>query len=257
MSRIFLCARSLSLWAISVLHFFIFCTLLVLLGGFFDPRKNDQPQRWFFRNILRLAGARLLVTRGAGFDPSPASIFVCNHVNIFDPFVIYSAIPQFVRGLELESHFKIPFYGWMMNRFGNIPVPDGGGPSAFKDMMRRAKAALDDGISLIVFAEGRRTRDGRVGPFNKGAFIMAQRFGYPIVPMSIVGSYQFHRTGDWMLHPSQIVVHLHDTIVTQAMTKDDIDPLVDRVHRIVSKPVDESLGLVESSRPATRRSSIA
>ncbi len=79
----------------------------------------------FFRNILRLAGARFEVKRAPGFDPdADRLIFICNHVNLFDPFVIYSAIPQFLRGFELESHFKIPVYGWMMGRFGNIPVPD-------------------------------------------------------------------------------------------------------------------------------------
>ena len=60
------------------------------------------------------------------------SIFICNHVNIFDPFVIYSAIPQFVRGFELESHFKIPVYGWMMGRFGNVAVPDAPSAKALK-----------------------------------------------------------------------------------------------------------------------------
>ena len=84
------------------------CAFLVLLGIFVDPRKNDWPQRLFFRNILRLAGVKFEVRRAPGFDPARTSIFVCNHVNIFDPFVVYSAIPQFVRGFELESHFKIP-----------------------------------------------------------------------------------------------------------------------------------------------------
>ena len=112
----------------------------------------------FFRNILRLAGVRFEVRRSPGFDPNRTSIFICNHVNIFDPFVVYSAIPQFLRGFELESHFKIPIYGWMMGRFGNIPVPDAPSREGLEIMTQRAKAALDSGISLIAFAEGSRTR---------------------------------------------------------------------------------------------------
>ncbi|MBI4468844.1 MAG: 1-acyl-sn-glycerol-3-phosphate acyltransferase [Acidobacteria bacterium] len=241
MKSALLILRSLLLWLISGLHFFVICTFLVLLGTWVDPRRNDRPQRWFFRNVLRLAGVDFEVRFAPGFDRTRTSIFVSNHVNIFDPFVIYSAIPQFVRGLELESHFKVPVYGWMMKRFGNIPVPETGGPSAFKTMMRRTKAALDDGVSLIVFAEGSRTRTGRVGPFNQGAFMMAQRFGYPIVPISIVGSYAFHRTGDWMLRPSKIVVHLHDTIDTDGLPRDEVEPLRVRVHQLVSGPVDHDL----------------
>ncbi len=246
--NLYLVIRSAILWIVSILHFFPVCTFLVLLGMFVDPRKNDRPQRWFFRNVLRLAGVRLQVRYAPGFDPTRTSIFVCNHVNIFDAFVIYSAIPQFVRGVELETHFKIPAYGWMMKRFGNIPVPkDTSNPVAFRRLLRRAKQALDDGISLIVFAEGTRTRTGRVGPFQRGAFVLAYYTGYPIVPMSIVGSFEFHRTGSWMLYPSTITVYIHDTIETTGMRKEDIDLLLERVHRIVSEPVECARRLHEGS----------
>src|SRR5581483_9229711 len=114
--------RSLLLWTVSFAHFFIGGTLLVLLAVFVDPRRSDILQRIFARNILRLAGVRLQVRRSPGFDPKRTSIFISNHVNIFDPFVVYSSIPQFVRGWELEDHFRVPVYGWMMKRFGNVPV---------------------------------------------------------------------------------------------------------------------------------------
>jgi 1-acyl-sn-glycerol-3-phosphate acyltransferase len=243
MKQIYPIIRSVILWVASIIHFFPICTFLVILGIFIDPRKNDRPQRWFFRNILRVAGVGLEVRYAPGFDPTRTSIFICNHINIFDAFIIYSAIPQFVRGLELESHFQVPAYGWMMKRFGNVPVPNDNSLSGFKTMLRRAKVALDSGVSLIVFAEGTRTRDGRVGPFKKGGFILAQYSGYPLVPMSIVGAYQFSRKGSWMLHPSKIVVYLHGTIETKGMDKHEVDGLMERVHQIVSKPVDQALGL--------------
>jgi 1-acyl-sn-glycerol-3-phosphate acyltransferase len=243
--RTYLNIRSIILWIISGIHFFTVCTFLVILGIFIDPRKNDRPQRWFFRNILRLAGVKFEVRRSPGFDPNRTSFFVCNHVNIFDAFVIYSAIPQFVRGLELESHFRVPAYGWMMKRFGNVPVAKENTPAKVRETLRRAKKALDDGISLIVFAEGTRTRDGRVGQFKDGVFRMAIEFGYPIVPMSIVGSYEFHRVGDWRLYPSKITVYLHDTIETKGLSKAGVEALRDRVHKIVSAPVDEWLGIRE------------
>lgn len=240
MKKLYLVVRSAILWAVSGVHFFLLCSLLVLLGIFIDPRRNDWPQRVFFRNVLRLAGVRFEAIRAPGFDPARTSIFICNHVNLFDPFVIYSAIPQFVRGFELESHFKIPAYGWMMGRFGNIPVPNKPSRSGLERMTARAKQALDDGVSLIAFAEGARTRDGHVRPFQNGAFRLAQEFGVPIVPMSIVGSFEFFRTGHWMLHPGKISVYLHDTIETKGMKRSDVDALRDRVHAIVSVPVEEA-----------------
>ncbi|MEW5977180.1 MAG: lysophospholipid acyltransferase family protein [Acidobacteriota bacterium] len=238
----YLVVRSAFLWLISALHFFTVCTFLVILGIFFDPRWNDWPQRWFFRNILRLAGVGFEVKHAPGFDRERTSIFICNHVNLFDAFVIYSAIPQFVRGLELESHFKIPAYGWMMKRFGNIPVSRGGGASQFKKTLEQVGSHLKNGISVIVFAEGTRTLDGRVGPFQKGGFVMAHHLGAPIVPMSICGSFQFNRKGSWMLRPSKITVHLHDTIETQDLPKSQLEALIERVHRIVAEPVEQSLG---------------
>jgi 1-acyl-sn-glycerol-3-phosphate acyltransferase len=239
--RAYLSVRSALLWAISGLHFAVVCTFLIALAVFIDPRKNDWPQRLFFRNIMRLAGARLEVKYSPGFDRTRTCIFFSNHVNLFDPFVIYSAIPQFLRGFELESHFKVPIYGWMMGRFGNIPVPDKPSREGLEIMRERGKAALDSGISLIVFPEGSRTRTGHVGEFKKGIFGFAQQFGIPIVPVSIVGSYQFFQTGNWMLFPEKITVILHDTIETAGIAKADVDALRQRVQEIVSAPVEESL----------------
>ncbi|MGH7836323.1 MAG: lysophospholipid acyltransferase family protein, partial [Candidatus Binataceae bacterium] len=108
-------------------------------------------------------------------------------------------------------------------------------------MSRRAKAALDSGISLIAYAEGSRTRDGHVQPFKKGIFGMAQKFGAPVTPVSVVGSFDFFRTGHWMLHPGKITVYLHDTIDTSRLERSDVEALRQRVQAIVSVPVEEAL----------------
>jgi 1-acyl-sn-glycerol-3-phosphate acyltransferase len=241
MKQVYLAARSLVLWTISGIHFAVVCTFLTCLAIFVDPRKNDWPQRLFFRNTLRLAGVKFEVKRSPGFEPEKTSIFVSNHVNIFDPFVLYSAVPQFLRGFELESHFKIPVYGWMMGRFGNVPVPASPTRAGLEIMTQRGKAALDSGISLLAFPEASRTRDGHVQEFKKGIFNIAQKFGTPIVPVSVVGSYQFFQTGNWMLHPGKITVYLHDTIDTTKISRGDVDELRQRVKEIVAAPVEESL----------------
>jgi len=136
MKKSWLALRSAILWILSGLHFFIVAPLLVFLGIFLDPHKHDWLQRTFCRRIVFLSGASMEVRRSPGFDPSRTSFFVSNHVNLFDPFMLYCAIPQFVRGWELESHFKIPAYGWLMKRFGNVPVPDIRRSSDLKRMWR-------------------------------------------------------------------------------------------------------------------------
>jgi 1-acyl-sn-glycerol-3-phosphate acyltransferase len=242
MKKAYLAVRSVILWTVSLIHFGVVCTLLVVLAIFIDPRKNDWPQRAFFRNILRLTGVKFEVKRSPGFNSEKTSIFISNHVNLFDPFVLYSAIPQFLRGFELESHFKIPVYGWMMGRFGNVPVPDNPTRAGLETMTQRGKTALHSGVSLLAFPEASRTRDGHVHEFKKGIFNIAQRFGTPIVPVSVVGSYQFFQTDNWILYPGKITVYLHDSIDTKQISRGEIDDLRQRVQEIVAAPVEESLG---------------
>lgn len=238
MRRAWLGARSAVLWLISLVHFFFAIVFLLVLSIFLGQRRIDRLVRLTARNIVRLAGARLAVQRAAGFDAKRTSFFIVNHTNLFDPFVLYSVIPQFIRGLELESHFKIPIYGMLMKNFGNVPVPDVRRPAELKRMWRLTKEALESGVSLIVFPEGKRTLDGRMSPFEDGGFRMAQQLGYPIVPVSIVGSFEFNRKDRWWLHPSKIVVYIHDTVETQGLKKEDVPGLRDRVHAIVAAPVD-------------------
>ncbi len=245
-------ARTIVIWIASILHFFPLTTILVLMGIFLDPRRNDKPQRWLFRNILRVAGVDFEVRFSPGFDRHRTSFFVCNHVDIWDAFIIYSAIPQFVRGLEHESHFKVPAYGWMMKRFGNVPVPPEGNLTKYKQMMKLTKESLEKGVSLIVFAEGSRTMTGLVRDFNPGVFRMAIQFGYPVAPMSIVGAFEFSRKGDWKLFPSKITVHMHDTIETTGMARDDIEPLRNRVQEIIAAPLNEYYGLEAGSQDSRK-----
>src|SRR5262245_18199024 len=238
-SKAYYVLRSVFVWLASFAFFFPVCSFLVLLGAFIDPRKNDRPQRWLFRNILRVAGVDFETRYSPGFDSKRAGFFVCNHIDIWDAFIIYSAIPQLVRGLDHESHFKVPAYGWMMRRFGNVPVPPEGNLAKYRQMMKLTRETLDKGVSLIVFAEGTRPRDGRVTKLNPGVFRMAIQFGYPIAPMSIVGAFEFSKKGDWKLFPSKITVHIHDTIETRGLGKNDVETLMNRVHAAVAKPVDE------------------
>jgi len=241
MRKAWLAIRSAILWILSILHFFIVAPTLVLLGIFLDARKHDWLQRTFCRRIAFLSGARVEVVRSAGFNPNWTCFFMSNHVNVFDPFILYCAIPQFVRGWELESHFKIPAYGWLMKRFGNVPVPNVRRPSDLKRMWRLTQDAVDGGTSLIIFPEAKRTRDGHVDQFQDGGFRVAQQLGIPIVPVSLVGSFQHHRTGHWMLWPAKVTVYLHDTIETKRLTKEDVPTLRERVRAVIAAPVEEDL----------------
>jgi 1-acyl-sn-glycerol-3-phosphate acyltransferase len=246
--RMWAIARSTYHWLFSAAYFFPVCSFLVLLGIFIDPRRNDGAQRMLCRVVMRLAGAKIVVRRAPGFDPTRTCFLLSNHVNLFDPFLLYATVPQFFRGLELESHFRIPVYGWMMKRFGNVPVPDVNRPSDLKRMWRLTRAALDSGVSLAVFPEGQRTRDGRVGPFKDGVFRMALQFGTPIVPVSIVGAFEFNKKTSWLIRPGTVTVYLHDVIETKDLRKEDFPALRDRVHAIIAGPIGEAHATAEKNQ---------
>jgi 1-acyl-sn-glycerol-3-phosphate acyltransferase len=247
MKHVWLVVRSAVLWALSLLHFGTAVPVLIGLAIFLDPKKHDWLQRALCRRILFFSGARTRAIFEPGFDPKRTCFFVSNHVNFFDPFVLYCTVPQFVRGWELESHFNIPVYGWLMKRFGNVPVPDVRKPADLKRMWRMTRDAFDRGTSLIVFPEGKRTRTGHVDGFQDGVFRLAQQLGMPVVPVSIVGSFRHHRTGNWMFWPATITVHLHETIETSGLSKEDVPALRDRVRNIIAAPIDADLKAPDQS----------
>jgi len=241
MKRLWEILCSAFLWGMSWLHFLFVVPVLIALAVVLDPRKHDYLQRGLCRRIAFFSGARVVVKQSPGFDPARTSFFMVNHVNLFDPFILYCAIPQLVRGWELESHFRIPVYGWLMKRFGNVPVPSIRSPKDLKRLWRLTQEAINSGVSLIIFPEAKRTRDGHINEFEEGGFRLAQQLGVPIVPVSLVGSFHHLRTGHWLLRPATITVHIHGTIETTGLTKVDIPALKQRVRAAIASPVEESL----------------
>ncbi len=61
------------------------------------------------------------------------------------------------------------------------------------------------------------------------------------MPVSLVGSFQHHRTGHWMLWPQTVTVVIHETIETKGMTKEDIPALRDRIHAIIAAPIEDRI----------------
>jgi len=238
MNRLWDVMRSLMLWTASWLHFLIVVPVLIALAVVLDPRKHDWLQRGLCRRIAFFSGAKVVAQKMVGFDEKRTSIFMVNHVNLLDPFMLYCAIPQLVRGWELESHFKIPIYGWLMKRFGNVPVPDVRSPKDLKRLWRLTQESINAGVSLIIFPEAKRTRNGHLSEFEDGGFRLAQQLGVPIVPVSLVGSFHHLRTEDWILRPTTITVILHSTVETKGMHKEDVPALKERVRRVIEEPVE-------------------
>lgn len=241
MTSAWLLLRSAVLWTASVLHFCLIVPAVLLVAQVLGWHRVESLVGLGSRNIVRIAGARVVVHVSPGYDPKLTCFLASNHVNVFDPFVLYASVPRPFRGIELESHFKIPVYGWLMKGFGNVPVPDARTPSGLKRTYRLAGEAIGRGTCLLIFPEGSRTLDGRVGPFEDGVFRMAIQLQVPITPVSLVNSFGWQNKLTKLLRPATVHVHVHDTIDVKGLTRKDLDALRERVRAIVAAPVHAAL----------------
>jgi 1-acyl-sn-glycerol-3-phosphate acyltransferase len=130
-------------------------------------------------------------------------IFVANHCSHVDTPVLLLSLPAPWRRRTAVAAAADYFYtspwlaGGVSLAFGTVPLArDGRGQGA--DL----GALLDGGWSLVFFAEGTRSRDGRVGRMRSGAAVLAARHGLPIVPVHISGTREAMPIGsNWMVRP--------------------------------------------------------
>ena len=117
---------------------------------------------------------------GQELIPPSGAVWVGNYVNNFDPMAALAIAPHYLIALEKAAHFKWFVYGPMVRRYGNLPVGSGKSDVTIQSM-NKAEALLRAGnTSLMVFPEGTRSRNGKLGRFRKGAFVLAIRAGVPI-----------------------------------------------------------------------------
>jgi 1-acyl-sn-glycerol-3-phosphate acyltransferase len=108
---------------------------------------------------------------------------------------------------------------------GVVPV-DRSNSAAAIESARLATQKLQAGKDYVVYPEGTRSRDGRILPFKKGAFVMAIEAGVPVVPVSISGSSTIMPKGEVKIFPSTIVVTIHEPISTKAYSRENITDLM-------------------------------
>ena len=213
-------------------------TMTALNATVLPSHRTEFLNRLYCRGQVALTGSTWKAVVDPAVDPTQPYMFAQNHTNLFDHVALYNATPHFKQGLELEKHFKIPFYGWFMKARGTIPVRSGkeGQTPEIMDNMRREIAS---GHSILAFPEGHRTLDGRVGPFRKGVFFIARDLGLPIAPVAVTGMYDVNRKGSWLIRPGyDVTVHVDAPIETKGLPDSAIPELADEVRRVISARVD-------------------
>ncbi len=181
---------------------------------------------------LRMAGVRV---RAEGLENLPAGVclFISNHASNVDPPAVVGAIPRRVALLAKESVFRFPVFGTALRLGRFIPVDRNDRSSALASV-ELAKRSMREGMSYLVFAEGTRSRDGRLMPFKKGSFVLAIETGAPVVPVSVMGSHHVMPRKALLIRPGEILVRFHPPVSSSGYGLDQRDLLMERVHAIVA-----------------------
>ena len=189
--------------------------------------------------ILKTTGVRVTVEGLERVTPGTTYIFVSNHQSIYDTPVVFSSLPFQLRIIAKESLAKFPVLGWHLRRGRHLFVdrrhPDRAG------ILRRWRALVSEGLSLIIYAEGTRSLDGRVARFKAGSFLLAIEAQLPVVPVAVIGTRAVMPKGRLRTEPADVLLVIHDPIQPPAISEptiQDAKALADRVHDIVKATVD-------------------
>lgn len=148
---------------------------------------NTLPCYWA-KIFCWLTWVKVTVTGRDNIAKNTSYVFVCNHQGAYDIFSVYGYLGHPFRWMMKASLGKIPLVGYSCKISGHIMV-DNSSPSATRRTMAVAEKQLRQGMSIVVFPEGARTPDGLMHRFKRGAYLLAEEFGLPVVPISIDGSF--------------------------------------------------------------------
>lgn len=202
-------------------------SLTVIIGSLLGSRDfwGYYPPMIWARCFCLLLFIRTEVRGRDNIDPRTSYVFVANHQGAFDIFLIYGYLEHNFKWMMKRSLFKIPFVGAACKSAGHIMV-DRSSPTAIKNTMQHAQKTLQGGMSLVVFPEGTRCKDGRLQRFKRGAFLLAEEFSLPVVPLTIDGAFSLLPKGGINVHPGKVTLTIHKSITPPAEGKYDIEQLM-------------------------------
>jgi 1-acyl-sn-glycerol-3-phosphate acyltransferase len=212
---------------------------LSLASSLFDSRGYFA--HWCARTwswlILKTTGVTVDVKGLDQLEPGRTYVFVSNHQSIYDIPILFASIPYQLRIIAKESLGRFPFLGWHLRRTGHMLV-DRARPDR-NAIFSWASSLTSRGLSLIVFPEGTRSRDGRVMRFKGGSFYLALEAGLPIVPLSVTGSRHVMLKGRLATYPGHVQLTVHPPIDTHGHAGSEPKAFGEMVRRIIA-PAAES-----------------
>ena len=172
------------------------------------------PKVWA-RLFCLLSFVRVEVRGRDNINKGQSYVFVANHQGAYDIFAIYGYLGHNFRWMMKKSLENIPLVGYSCRVSGHIYV-DNRTPGAIRQTMQTAEKRLAGGMSVVVFPEGARTPDGRLHRFKRGAYLLAEEFNLPVVPLTIDGAYAVMPRTARLPRWGKIILTIHKPIFAPA-----------------------------------------
>jgi len=198
---------------------------------------GNQPLAWEFakaraRTLEWMLGVRVTVTglehlRGAG-----PFVYTPNHQSHLDILALLAHLPGAVRFAAKRSLWRHAVVGAVLDSLGMVPIDR----DNTADAMAAMNEVRNDGQSFVVFPEGTRSRDGRLGEFKKGAFVLAIRLGLPVVPVVCRGTRRLMPRGSALtVIPGDIEILIEPPIPTAGLRFEDRDALAAQARTAIER----------------------
>jgi 1-acyl-sn-glycerol-3-phosphate acyltransferase len=220
--------------------------VLVLILAVFDDTSPliDRVIRGWSRIWLYASGTRLEIEGQQNIEPGRSYVVVANHLSALDIMACFLAVPIPIRYLAKKELFKIPLFAQGMRAVGIVEVDREARGAVHAQVNEHAKELIAKGRSLIIYAEGTRSRNGELVGFKKGAFTMAIASQLPVLPLTIHGSYEAWPPGQPWIHGGTITCVIDEPIPTDGMTQVDAGDLRDRVYQLIAGRVVDMGGRI-------------
>ena len=174
--------------------------------------------------------------------PDTSYVLTANHLSLVDIYVLYGYIGLNFKWVMKQELRKVPVLGLACDLMGHIYV-DRSNPDAARLSIERARARINQGMCIIFFPEGTRSRTQQLRPFKSGAFRMAQDLNIAVVPISIHGTNKIlpSDTLDW--RPGKVKLIFHPPQAVNQQT--EASELARLTREIIQQSLTKELGLVE------------
>jgi len=180
------------------------------------------------RIILLASGVRVEISGLDVIDKEKTYIYIPNHLSFFDIFALLAYLPVDFKFILKEELMRIPVLGWAMRRAKYISI-DRSSPAKAKSTFKQAVDRIRSGTSILIFAEGTRSKNGHLQPLKRGAFYLAIESGAPIVPVAIKGTYKIMPKGSFKIKRGSITIQLGTPIETIHYKRQNMPDLIEKV----------------------------